>query len=52
MPAPTSALRSISVEGYPRKDDVVDLSRKAARGLVRWAAEDRATKSGAVPTVV
>jgi hypothetical protein len=28
--APRSALRSISVEGYPRKDDVVNLSRKAA----------------------
>jgi hypothetical protein len=35
MPAPTSALRPISVEGYLRKDAVVNLWRKAAR-LVRW----------------
>jgi hypothetical protein len=51
MPAPSSALRSISVEGYPRKDDVVNLSRKAARARA-LAAEDREAKSAAVPTVV
>jgi hypothetical protein len=51
MPAPTSALQSISVEGYPRKDDVVNLSRKAVRARA-LAAEDREAKSAAVPTVV
>jgi hypothetical protein len=35
MPAPSAALRSISVEGYLRKDDVVNL-RKGCEGLVRW----------------
>jgi hypothetical protein len=51
MPAPRSALRSIKVEGYLRKDDVVNLSRKAARARP-LAAEDREAKSAAVPTVV
>jgi hypothetical protein len=40
LPAPTSALRSISVGGYARKDDVVNLSEKAARACA-LAAEDR-----------
>jgi hypothetical protein len=51
MPAPTSALQSISVEGYPRKDDVVNPFEEGceARAL---AAEDREAKSAAVATVV
>jgi hypothetical protein len=35
MPAPSAALRSISVEGYLRKDDVVK-SSEGCEGLVRW----------------
>jgi hypothetical protein len=35
MPAPSAALRSISVEGYLRKDDVVN-RRKGCEGVLRW----------------
>jgi hypothetical protein len=51
MPAPTSALRSNSVEGYARKDDLVNLSGRAARTCA-LAAEDREAQKPAVPTVV
>jgi hypothetical protein len=46
MPAPTPALRSISVEGYWRKDNVVNRSRKAATARA-LAAENREATSAA-----
>jgi hypothetical protein len=55
MPPPACAdigARSISVEGYARKDDVVNLSRKGCEGLWRWLRKIEKPKSAAVPTVV
>jgi hypothetical protein len=51
MPAPTSALRSNSVEGYARKDDW-SIFRGRLRGPVRWLRKIEKPKSAAVPTVV
>jgi hypothetical protein len=54
MPAPSSALRSNSVEGYAMKDDLVNPSGEGCESLCAGCrkSEIEKLKGAAVPTVV